>query len=271
MNGNPLYPPPQMNSNRLPLVRQVRFDKNQSRLEYMAKNAYIYGYPLVLMNTTKKAAAGTQLNQFIHERTFPTPAYKTIVRANVDTLYSFACLDLNKEPVVLSVPDTHQRYYLMELLDAWTNVFASLGARTTGTRAGAYAICGPNWNGKLPEDLVRIDSPNYTVFIGGRTQTNGSTDFAAVHAIQNQYALIPLSNWGNPDIQNQNPDEKEKSNGNPVAQVTNMSAVVFFQTMVKAMAINPPWIADPKMNRTLAVLGLSPDSRFDFQRLSPPV
>jgi hypothetical protein len=114
----------------------------------------------------------------------------------VDTLYSFAWLDLSKEPIVLSVPDTQGRYYMMPLLDAWTNVFASPGKRTTGTKAGNFAITGPGWVGKLPGGVRQIKAPTNTVWITGRTQTNGPRDYAAVHALQKQYKLTPLSAFG---------------------------------------------------------------------------
>ena len=101
--------------------------------------AYIYGYPLVLMditravmtNASKPAAVAAPLNQFCHMAAFPDDTMTTVVSPNADTLYSFAWLDLSKEPVVLSLPDTGARYYLMQMLDAWTNVFASPGTRTT--------------------------------------------------------------------------------------------------------------------------------------------
>jgi hypothetical protein len=88
-----------------------------------------------------------------------------------------AWLDLSKKPLVLHLPDTHNRYYLMELLDAWTNVFSSIGARTTGTREGNYAITSPEWNGTLPQGVIRVEAPTNTTWIIGRTQTNGPEDY----------------------------------------------------------------------------------------------
>src|SRR4029077_11817561 len=120
--------------------------------------AVVYGLPLVIMditmkkttNVTKPEGFAAPVNQFINVQPFPDATFKDVVRANVDTLYSSAWLDLSKEPMVLSVPDTHGRYYLMPMLDAWTNVFASPGQRTTGTKAGNFAITGPGWTGTLP-------------------------------------------------------------------------------------------------------------------------
>ena len=105
--------------------------------------AVVYGYPLVIMDVTKDKTTnfaspvgfGAPLNEFANVPTFPDSSFKDVVRANVDTLYSSAFLDLSAEPLVMSVPDTNGRYYLMPMLDAWTNVFASPGKRTTGTGA----------------------------------------------------------------------------------------------------------------------------------------
>lgn len=248
------------------------FPGGKTALDFLALDAYIYGYPLMLTEATKKTmlANGARINQFLHERSFPDPGYTTIVRPNVDTLYSMAWLDLAPEPVVLWLPETYGRYYLMELLDPWTNVFASLGARTTGTGQGAYAITGPGWNGRLPEGMARIDSPGDTVWIIGRTQTNGPADYPPVHAIQNGYILVPLSRWGKFFTARDSGQDSKSMNENPADWVAALDGATFFQLMMTAMGQNPPWIKDPRMKEKLAVLGLEPGS-FAFSSLSPTV
>ena len=126
------------------------------------------------------------INQFANAPSSPNASFTTVVSPNADTLYSTAWLNLSKEPIVLSVPNTNGRYYLMPMLDAWTNVFASPGKRTTGTGAGNFVIVGPGWNGSLPAGLIKIASPTETVWIVGRTQVNGSADAPAVNALQAQ-------------------------------------------------------------------------------------
>jgi hypothetical protein len=147
-------------------------------------------------NVAKPTGVAAPINQFGAMRAFPTAAFKDVVRANVDTLYSSAFLDLSAEPLMLSVPDTGGRYYLLPLFDAWTNVFATPGKRTTGTKSGQFAITGPNWTGALPAGVTELKSPTNMVWILGRTQTNGPADYAAVHAIQDGYTLVPLSSFG---------------------------------------------------------------------------
>jgi len=170
----------------------------------IAEDAYVYGYPLVLTAVTtqlmtavpKAGEHAAPINQFAHFQTFPDHTFTDVVSPNVDTLYSVAHLDLTKEPMVLSVPEMGKRYYLFQMLDAWTNVFASPGTRTTGNGKADFAIVGPGWKGKLPEGVQEIKAPPNQVTVGGRTQTNGKDDYAAVHAIQKQYKLTPLSAWG---------------------------------------------------------------------------
>src|SRR5262245_26136794 len=151
--------------------------------------AVVYGLPLVIMDITKEKTTNVAkpegfaapVNQFVNVRAFPDASFKDVVRANVDTLYSSAFLDLGTEPIVLSVPDTHGRYYMMPMVDAWTNIFASPGKRTTGTKAGHFAITGPGWSGTLPKGVTELKSSTNMVWIIGRTQTNGPKDYPAVH------------------------------------------------------------------------------------------
>lgn len=257
----------------IPACELNDIDHKQITLNFMAIDAYIYGYPLVLVNVTKKMmlASGLQINHFLNERVFPTSQYTTIIRPNVDTLYSMAWLDLSREPLILYVPDTNNRYYLMELLDAWTNVFTSIGARTTGTGPGAFAITGPQWNGMLPKDTSRIGAPTNTVWVIGRTQTNGETDYPIVHAIQNKYNLISLSDWKGIADCNENNSRTKSPNITPVNRVATMDAASFFQTMMEAAYLDPPWIEDPSMNKRLTMLGLLPTKAFNFFNLAPAV
>jgi len=121
--------------------------------------SYVYGYPLVLMDMTQKVSANTEtphlvrplapVNQLAHFRKFSDYTLTAVVKPNVDTYYSIAWLDLQKEPQALSMPAI-KRYYLLSFLDAYSNVCASLGTRTTGTDAQKFLIAGPNWTGETP-------------------------------------------------------------------------------------------------------------------------
>src|SRR5215468_7952627 len=169
-------------------------------------DAYLYFYPLITMDLTrlqltnvepgKGGGLGGPMNTFVNIPTYPPADMKTVVRPNFDTLYSSAWLDLTNEPMIVSVPDTGGRYYLLPMLDMWTDVFASPGWRTTGTGAGNFLVTPPGWTGAVPADFTQIKAPTPYVWIIGRTKTDGPADYDAVHKIQAGYKATPLSQWG---------------------------------------------------------------------------
>src|SRR5262245_5492931 len=153
-------------------------------------DAYLYFYSLVTMDVTRKQFTNMEpgkepgrgpMNAFFSMPTYPPATDKSVVRYNFDTLYSAACLDMTKEPMIVSVPDTGGRYYLLPMLDMWTDVFASPGWRTTGTQAGDYVVTPPGWSGTVPNGMTRISAPTPYVWIIGRTKTDGPQDYDAVH------------------------------------------------------------------------------------------
>ena len=169
--------------------------------------AYIYGYPLVTMEMTRRVITNVATAQamrgpmgsFINARAYPTAAFRDVTAPNADTLYSIAWLDLSKEPYILSIPDEDGRYYLLPILSGWTDVFEVPGKRTTGTKAQKYAITGPGWRGNLPDGITELKSPTSMAWILGRTYCTGTPqDYEAVHAIQDQYSVVPLSAYGKP-------------------------------------------------------------------------
>lgn len=247
----------------------------------LGQEAYIYLYPLVTMDLTRRQAtnmdAGRQpgygpMNAFSHLRTYPDPNLKMVVRPNFDTLYSLAWLDLSKEPMILSVPDTAGRHYLLPILDMWTDIFAAPGKRTTGTESGQYAIVPPGWRGELPPDLTRIDAPTPYVWVLGRTQTNGPQDYEAVHQVQDGFRLTPLASRGqetppatveiDPDLDMETP---------PLEQVNAMSAASYFTYAAELMRLQPPHPTDWSTLARIKRIGLEPGKSFDFDRLDPEV
>lgn len=240
-----------------------------------AMDAYVYGFPLILMELTKRKGVVSlaQKNRFYHQKVLSTPRFTEVVRPNVDTLYSSAWLDLSDGPFILHVPNTDNRYYLLPMLDAYSNVFASIGARTTGTTEQQFAIVGPNWRGKLPSNISIINAPTNTVWITGRTQMNGPQDYQAVHAIQEKYSLKRIYelnyNYASPSSSNQIIINKEP----PKELITTMDAPAFFQLMMQLMYQNPPYpaIQSYEMTAKLCTLGLIPNENFNFYTLHPAV
>jgi hypothetical protein len=242
--------------------------------------AYVYGFPLVLMDVTRRVTTNVPqpgenaapINQLGHKRSFPDDTFTAVVTPNADTLYSFAFLDLAKGPTVLTVPEMG-RYYLMQMLDAWTNVFASPGTRTTGNGKGHFAIVGPGWKGKLPEGVKELRAPTNLVWMIGRTQTNGEKDYPAVRAIQDQYKLTPLSAWG----QTWTPpadvpvDKSVDMETPPVKQAAKLDAAMFFTRLSALMQDNPPAAADAEALQRFAAIGIVPGEPFQLNQLDPAV
>jgi len=228
--------------------------------------AYLYGYPLVLMTHTYEAfIRRAPINQFQHAKTFPNAGFRSVVRPNADTLYSAAWLDLSREPIVMSVPDTRGRYYLVQMLDAWTETFAAPGARTTGTKAGQFAIVGPTWRGTLPPKMTTITAPTNLVWLIGRIQTNGPNDYPNVQALQRGFRLAPLSAAaeGASSPSSAAPARQPDANLPPPAQVARMDAVRFFTALADAMQHHPPHADDARFIAPFSAIGLAPGKPFD--------
>ena len=247
-----------------------------AELRKLAEDAYLFGYPLVLMDLTRRAmtmnGSADFINHFSHAPAFPDEHFRQVIRPNADTLYSTSWLDLSQEPVLLHVPDTKGRYYVMQLMDAWTETFSSPGKRTTGTAEGWFAIVGPGWKGSLPQGVQRIDSPTNTVWLLGRTQTNGISDYDFVHSLQSGYQLALLS--GYPQAQPplglpQLAAMRQSSSVRPPAQVASMKAVDFFRTLAELLQTAPAHAEDAPMMQQLARLGIAPGKSFSPETLGP--
>jgi len=244
-------------------------------------DAYIFGYPLITMEMTRRVMtnvvepSGTHapLGQFCNMRVYPDAAFRDVTAPNADTLYSTAWVDLTKEPYVLSIPDEGDRYYLMPMLDAWTTVFEVPGKRTSGDKAQAYAITGPGWTGKLPEGVTEYKSPTNWVWILGRTYCTGTPDdYKAVHALQDQYILVPLSSYGKEYVVPKGTVDPNIDMKTPVRdQVEKLTAAEYFQLLAKLMKDNLPTAEDAPMVAKLAKIGIVSGEGFDMSKLDPAV
>ncbi|WP_194835013.1 DUF1254 domain-containing protein [Nocardia sp. XZ_19_369] len=237
-----------------------------SAAESIAKDAYIFGFPLVLMDVTRAAAeATTPANRFQHAAALPTPARRDVVRLNLDTLYSVAWLDLRAEPIVLRVPAMEGgRYWLMQLLDAWTNTVhnpSSVRPQAKPGSSGAYAIVGPNWSGTLPDDVTPLLVPTPTVWLIGRIQVNGPSDLPAVRAIQQQLQLMPLSDWTARRPVAPLPPVPQADSAPPAKQVAEMDARTFFDRMCAVLATNPATPNDAAAMKRFAMIGITPGGK----------
>ena len=247
----------------------------------VATSAYVYAYPLILMELTRRLGtnvvdtrqfARAPMNQFANVPAFPDATFTDITRPNADTLYSLMWFDVSKEPLLISVPDSGGRYYLLQMCDMWTDVFDSPGKRTTGTTAQVLAIAGPNWQGQLPAEATLIYSPTAINWIIGRTQTNGKADYDAVHKFQAGLIATPLSQWGKSyrtPAGTINPDWDMKTP--PINLLENLSPAEYFSLFTELTKLNPPHANDYPILHQMRRMGIEPGKPFEFDQASREV
>ena len=247
----------------------------------IAIEAYIYAYPLVTMELTRRALTNVDkpggskapMGQFARLRTYPAVDDHSVTAPNADTLYTLVWLDVSKEPWIVSVPDMKDRYFLFPMLDGWTNVFQDPGKRTTGTKAQKYAITGPGWSGTLPPGVIEYKAPTGLVWILGRIYCTGTPeDYKAVHALQDQVSAVPLTAYGKPYTPAPGTvDPAIDMKTAPRDQVNAMDGATYFKLFAELMKTNPPSAEDAPMVAKLAKIGIVPGQDFDASKLEAPV
>ncbi len=261
---------------------QCKLTSDVKEAEQLAQEAFIYFYSLMSMEATRRQCTNVEpdkkpgfgpSNCFSHIRAYPPADFRTVVRPNFDTLYSSGWLDLTDEPIVMSVPDTGDRYYLMPILDMWTDVFAAPGWRTSGSGARNFAIVPPGWEGQLPEGVEKIQAPTPHAWVIGRTKTDGPADYEAVHKIQDQFKLTPLSLWGKnvsaPSTFKFDPSVDMKTP--PLELVNSMNAAEYFAMAATLMKTNAPHYTDWSVIERISKIGLQPGKDFDIKALAPNI
>jgi hypothetical protein len=249
--------------------------------EEFAIAGYVYAFPLVLMDVSRQVmtnveapsplGTGAPINQFAHAKAFPDASFTDVVRPNADTLYSSLWFDVTHEPLVVYVPDSGGRFYLLPMLDMWTDIFASPGKRTTGTGEQTFAIVGPHWHGTLPAGMAEYRSPTGQGWMIGRTQTNGQADYANVRKFQAGLAAVPLSQWGQnaPPLKGKvDPSIPRKA---PVEQVLEMTGEMFFTRFAELLKQHPPHANDYPILAQLERLGIKRGESFQFSQAPPAV
>lgn len=253
--------------NRRPAPSRVRLEE---ALE-IAVDSYVYAYPLVSMEMTRRAAItttrGAAINQFCHVRTFPDANTAHLGRSCYGALESSLWLDLSHEPVVVTVPDSSGRYFQLPILDMWSNVFASPGARTSGTRAQQLVILGPDWRGPLPKRLEFIQSPTSHAWMIGSILTDGPDDYADAHAFQSALRAQPLSRW-NASSQVEADDLGPITPTPPIPmQVARMSGAKFFSLFLESTRLNSPHIEDNPIISRMRRINLAPGTSLNLDSL----
>lgn len=243
----------------------------------IALESYFYFYPMMSMEATRKQCTNLPVgarpgfgpaNLFSHMRAYPEADFRAVVRPNFDTLYSVVWLDLRQEPQVVTTPDTKGRYYLLPMLDMWSDVFAAPGWRTSGTKEQKYLITTRGFQGNVPKDLKVIEAPTPFVWVIGRIKTDGPSDYGAVHAIQDGLHVTPLSAWGKkaPEIV-ANIDDSIDMKKPPLETVNEMPAAVYFSQAAELLKLYAPHATDWSIINRMSRLGLVPGESFNLAAL----
>jgi hypothetical protein len=252
----------------------------RDELDAIAVEAYLYFFPLVLMEMTRRVSTNAGYGEkvgrgptgtLVHSRAFPPGNFRTVVRPNFDTLYSSAWLDLSNGPYLISVPAMNDRFFMLPCYDMWTDVFASPGTRTHGRGPLLFALCAREWRGELPGNAVRIDAPTPVVWLLGRTETRGASDYDAVHVLQDLLRLAPLATWPETEPVISARDESVDVKTPPMLQVEQMSAHEFFSLAADLVEKNPPHATDWGMVARLARTGFVVGRNFSLDQYETPV
>jgi hypothetical protein len=248
----------------------------------IAVDAYTYAYPMLVMDTTRRFAtslpepdcehgAGAPMNQFSHLSHWPGAASCEVVRPNLDTLYSSLWFDVTADPLIVSVPDAGDRFYSLMLIDYWTDVFASVGSRTTGNAAHRFAIAGPSWHGSLPDGIGVYRSPTGLGSIIGLTQLNGAHDVASVAHFQASLSATPWSIGGSVHRLPPKLPDAPLPAGSPAEIVAAMSPLEYFGRLCELTRDNPPHAHDRSIVDRMKRIGLTLGSPLDPASISRAV
>jgi hypothetical protein len=241
----------------------------------IARAAFIYSFPLFLMDVTKRkltniakfqeGVLAAPINQLMIVNQFPDAKFKDVVRPNADTYYHNGFLDLGSDALVLTVPNTNGRFYLLPMLDAYGNVFSSPGKRTTGTQADTFLITGPKWTGNVPAGMKEIKAPTNLVWLLGRIQANSQADgLKVVVPIERKINLTPLSSWGKPYTAPDGTFDPNVSKESPNAQLAALPIDSFFNFVNNMMVANPPAAMDSVALQKFAAINVGPGLKFDL-------
>ncbi|MBU9375136.1 DUF1254 domain-containing protein [Burkholderia multivorans] len=236
-------------------------------------DSYVYAYPLVLMDVAKDAATGgdgaqpgqAPLNTLRHAQALPPVGAVNPPLPGVDTLDSTGWLDVAAEPVIVTLPDTHGRYWDARALDMWTNVLwsASSAAARGSRRSQTIAFVAKDWQGTLPKGAVRVDVPTRHAWLEVRLQTSGGRDLTAVKKLQRAMRIVPLSVYtgdtrgASVAVHTGSAPADALTGGTPAEQVAALDPKAFFTRFARALQDNPAPDDDPHAQQLLDDIGVS--------------
>ncbi len=245
-----------------PTTPEVVAQGNETDAYVQGVQAYVWGYPLVRMERLARQYTDAPpnnpptnyrapLNQIGWARELATASAKDIATPNNDTLYMNAMVRLD-EPFILSVPDTNDRYYVVDVFNMWQDLELYIGRRTTGTEAGYFALVPPGWKGELPAGVTRLDVSTDKIWLWGRLRLTQGEDTAPVLALQKEFRLTPVSAYGKADA------KQQQASLAPLPDIAGDELGFFTQlgAAIKANTIKP---ADEALFAQFARIGLTKD------------
>jgi hypothetical protein len=255
---------------------QIQFLTGEE-IQRLAENIYIFGYPLVLMDLSRRTQTATPrptldaapLNQFTHGRFLPESHQRYPIHPDADCLRSSAWIDVGKEPVLLSVPHLH-RYHLLSFFSAWYEIFETSSPRNALGHGGQIALVAPRSHDQLPSGVKRIVAPTAEVWIDARFEVTGSEDVETAHRIQDQFRITPLAEWGKSPQPHSLPFSLDvDASMRPQEQVAKLDARSFYTRLSKLLQHNPPQPCDLGVVAQFARIGFFPGEDFVFEMLPP--
>jgi hypothetical protein len=239
-------------------------------LRETAKDAYIYGFPMVdnyrilysyFVDTANPEYKGPWNQPHNIARVY-TPEDKAIQTPNSDTPYTFLGADLRTEPLVISVPAVaRSRYYSLQFIDLFTHNFAYVGSRSTGTEAGNYLLAGPGWKGDTPPGIDKVlRSETELAFVLYRTQLFGADDIENVKEIQAQYKVQPLSGFLGTAAPTAAPPIDFRK---PLSAEAQRTSIEFFGLLNFLLQFAPPHASEEALLDRFAKIGIGAGKPFD--------
>jgi hypothetical protein len=248
----------------------------------LGEQEYVYGFPMVMMDVTREVLTAASksgqysapINQFARLRTYVSPEFKNVVRISMNSLWAHGWLDLDKEPMIVTIPDSGSRYLVMQALNLWTDDFASAGTRTPDIKSGDFLIAGPKWKGTAPAGIkATFRSSTRYAWVLVQIAADSPKDFPAIHALQDQLKITPLSAWGKPYTPPATVpvDPNVDLAATPFVHVQYMTGEMFFKRLAMLLKDNSPYPADSWMVEKLKLLGVEPGKDFDPDKIDQQV
>jgi len=235
----------------------------------LVRQAYIFSFPLVLMNETLKVGTNTEeavngkapVNQISHARGLANASFRQVVTPNVDTLYSQIFFDLGEDALVIQKPAV-ERYLTFQVMNAWSDTVAVLGTGADTQDARTYLLTGPGFSGEVPEGMTQIPVSTDIGWIIGRTLCYGPDDLDNIYAIQGKMDVRTLALWQSGEEQPKGASQPE-NDGVPFQRAITMGPKAFFDTVNELLVRNPAYPEDAEAMKAFSAVGVGPGLTFD--------